>query len=345
MIRQQCARAAAASAPSPPRSNGTGSPSRTTLSRRAGVTRRCRRSGTRPGRPAGCRAAPRCRRSARRTARTGAAAPIVSSDPGTARSWMLTMRPCASTNSMSSGISVFFIHIVAIDGVLKSNSMPASGARLRRNISPCSIWAGVVATSTANLCGPPALSMVSGAVGNCCSWAVARPARHRRATGAAAEIAGGRSMAAGDRGAIRAAGTVAWARNAGDRRCRARSYTPPPSPRKALGWTDPATGGVVHAAAYRHHLRARYRQPVPPRPQLCAAPTTPRYDQPEALITALEGGAATLLFASGMAAATAVFRRCRSARMSSCRGSCIGPAALARGLRDATGRSRSSSST
>jgi len=33
----------------------------------------------------------------------------------------------------------------------------------------------------------------------------------------------------------------------------------------------------------------------------------PTYDQPEALITALEGGAASLLFASGMAAAAAVF--------------------------------------
>src|SRR5205823_865369 len=33
----------------------------------------------------------------------------------------------------------------------------------------------------------------------------------------------------------------------------------------------------------------------------------PSYDQPEALITALEGGAASLLFASGMAAAAAVF--------------------------------------
>src|SRR3954469_4181000 len=33
----------------------------------------------------------------------------------------------------------------------------------------------------------------------------------------------------------------------------------------------------------------------------------PSYDQPEALLTALEGGAASLLFASGMAAAGAIF--------------------------------------
>ena len=70
---------------------------------------------------------------------------------------------------------VVFIHIVAIDGVLKSKIMPALGAMLRRNISPCSICAGVVATSTANWCRPPALSIVSGAVGNCCSWAMAGP--------------------------------------------------------------------------------------------------------------------------------------------------------------------------
>ena len=45
----------------------------------------------------------------------------------------------------------------------------------------------------------------------------------------------------------------------------------------------------------------------------------PTYDQPQALLTALEGGAASLLFSSGMAAATAVFqspaawRSCRRA--------------------------------
>lgn len=38
-----------------------------------------------------------------------------------------------------------------------------------------------------------------------------------------------------------------------------------------------------------------------------ARPDNPTFDAPEALITALEGGAATLVFASGMAAATTVF--------------------------------------
>src|SRR5262245_3165486 len=34
----------------------------------------------------------------------------------------------------------------------------------------------------------------------------------------------------------------------------------------------------------------------------------PTYDQPQALLTALEGGAASLLFSSGMAAAAAIFQ-------------------------------------
>src|SRR5712691_6471399 len=49
--------------------------------------------------------------------------------------------------------------------------MPASGARLCRNISPCIICAAVVATSTVNLCGLLAVIIVSAAVGNCTSWA------------------------------------------------------------------------------------------------------------------------------------------------------------------------------
>src|SRR5436309_3213155 len=53
--------------------------------------------------------------------------------------------------------------------------MPASGARLCRNISPCSICAGVVATSTVKRCGPPAVTIVSGAVGKRASCAAAVP--------------------------------------------------------------------------------------------------------------------------------------------------------------------------
>jgi cystathionine gamma-synthase len=34
----------------------------------------------------------------------------------------------------------------------------------------------------------------------------------------------------------------------------------------------------------------------------------PSYDQPQALLTALEGGAASLVFSSGMAAASSVFQ-------------------------------------
>src|SRR5258708_17345726 len=76
---------------------------------------------------------------------------------------------------------------------------------------------------------------------------------------------------------------------------------------QALGSTDASTGAVVlpvHTAT--PSLRApdnKYR-----RGRGYGRADNPSYDQPEALLTALEGGAATLLFSSGMAAAAAVFQ-------------------------------------
>ncbi|HKS89639.1 MAG TPA: PLP-dependent aspartate aminotransferase family protein [Stellaceae bacterium] len=76
---------------------------------------------------------------------------------------------------------------------------------------------------------------------------------------------------------------------------------------QALGWTDPATGGVVlplhTATTFERDPDNQYR-----RGRSYGRADNPGYDQPEAVITALEGGAASLLFASGMAAATALFR-------------------------------------
>lgn len=76
---------------------------------------------------------------------------------------------------------------------------------------------------------------------------------------------------------------------------------------QALGWIDPATGAVVlpvhTATTYERDPDNQYR-----RGRNYARADNPGYDQPEALMTALEGGAASLLFSSGMAAATAVFR-------------------------------------
>src|SRR6202165_3440186 len=72
---------------------------------------------------------------------------------------------------------------------------------------------------------------------------------------------------------------------------------------QALGWTDAATGAVVlpmhTATTFERDPDNQYR-----RGRGYGRADNPGYDQPQALITALEGGAASLLFASGMAAAT-----------------------------------------
>jgi cystathionine gamma-synthase len=76
---------------------------------------------------------------------------------------------------------------------------------------------------------------------------------------------------------------------------------------QALGWTDRETGAVIlpmhTATTFERDADNQYR-----RGRSYGRADNPSYDQPEAVITALEGGAASLLFASGMAAATAVFR-------------------------------------
>jgi len=75
---------------------------------------------------------------------------------------------------------------------------------------------------------------------------------------------------------------------------------------QALGWTDASTGAVVlpmhTATTFERDPDNQYR-----RGRGYGRADNPGYDQPQALITALEGGAASLLFASGMAAATALF--------------------------------------
>ncbi len=76
---------------------------------------------------------------------------------------------------------------------------------------------------------------------------------------------------------------------------------------QALGWSDAATGAVVPpvhvATTFLRDPDNQYR-----RGRTYGRADNPGYDQPEALLTALEGGAASLRFSSGMAAATAVFR-------------------------------------
>src|SRR5271167_1224499 len=76
---------------------------------------------------------------------------------------------------------------------------------------------------------------------------------------------------------------------------------------QALGWTDASTGAVVlpihTATTFLRDPDNQYR-----RGRSYGRADNPSYDQPQALLTALEGGAASLLFSSGMAAAAAVFQ-------------------------------------
>jgi len=75
---------------------------------------------------------------------------------------------------------------------------------------------------------------------------------------------------------------------------------------QALGWVDESTKALippVHVATtFIRDPDNQYRAGFS-----YGRPTNPAFVQPEALLTKLEGGAACLTFASGMAAATAVF--------------------------------------
>ncbi|MBV9572029.1 MAG: aminotransferase class V-fold PLP-dependent enzyme [Alphaproteobacteria bacterium] len=76
---------------------------------------------------------------------------------------------------------------------------------------------------------------------------------------------------------------------------------------QALGWIDERTRAVaptLHASStFLRDEDNQYRSG-----RNYARADNPAFDQPEALLTALEGGADAMLFASGMAAATAVFQ-------------------------------------
>lgn len=75
---------------------------------------------------------------------------------------------------------------------------------------------------------------------------------------------------------------------------------------QALGWVDSVTQGIVPAlhpsTTFVRDADNQYRAGFS-----YARDSNPSYQQPEALLAELEDGAAAILFASGMAAATAVF--------------------------------------
>ena len=75
---------------------------------------------------------------------------------------------------------------------------------------------------------------------------------------------------------------------------------------QALGYVDAATGGIVPPV----HPSTTYERDASNRllgGRLYSRADNPSYDHVEAVMTALEGGAASAVFASGMGAATAVF--------------------------------------
>ena len=76
---------------------------------------------------------------------------------------------------------------------------------------------------------------------------------------------------------------------------------------QALGWVDEATRAVIPpihvSSTYLRDADNQYRTG-----RVYARADNPAYDQAEALLARLEGGSQAMLFASGMAAATAVFQ-------------------------------------
>lgn len=73
---------------------------------------------------------------------------------------------------------------------------------------------------------------------------------------------------------------------------------------QALGWVDQQTGAVTPPI---HMASTFQRTPAYGSERAYIRDENPAFDQAEALLAKLEGGAAAMLFASGMAAATAVF--------------------------------------
>ncbi len=83
-------------------------------------------------------------------------------------------------------------------------------------------------------------------------------------------------------------------------------YRPSTQAAQALGWVEPATGGITPAI---YPSTTYERPPVPGRPKyLYSRDDNPTYEQAEQLLARLERGAAALLFSSGMAASAALIQ-------------------------------------
>src|SRR5690606_41721421 len=84
-------------------------------------------------------------------------------------------------------------------------------------------------------------------------------------------------------------------------------FTPDTLTAQALGWVDQLTRAIIPplrmSSTYLRDADNQYRSG-----RVYMRDNNPTFDQAEALLNTLEGGHETLLFASGMAAATSVFQ-------------------------------------
>ena len=87
----------------------------------------------------------------------------------------------------------------------------------------------------------------------------------------------------------------------------ASDFKPETLAAQALGWDEPAFHGIV-PPIYPSTTYARPADDQARHGRLYTRDGNPGYDQPEALLNILEGGAGCRLFSSGMAAASAVFQ-------------------------------------
>ncbi|MCH7555070.1 MAG: PLP-dependent transferase [Proteobacteria bacterium] len=87
----------------------------------------------------------------------------------------------------------------------------------------------------------------------------------------------------------------------------ASDFKPETLAAQALGWDEPAFHGIV-PPIYPSTTYARPADDQGRHGRMYSRDANPTYDQAEALLNALEGGAGCRLFSSGMAAASAVFQ-------------------------------------
>ena len=87
----------------------------------------------------------------------------------------------------------------------------------------------------------------------------------------------------------------------------ASDFKPETLAAQALGWDEPAFHGIV-PPIYPSTTFARPADDQARHSHMYTRDGNPGYDQPEALLNVLEGGAGCRLFSSGMAAASAVFQ-------------------------------------